>query len=163
MFADRTAERARIATPHIAGYSVEGKWRASQMVAQAYARHLGVEAGRPKDAAPGGTAEKRPEAHYPFKTKPEPDDPRAVLAAIHPFRTYDAALRQWIGAPAERKGREFAAIRNTFALRREFAAMRCGARWLERYPFLQALGLREQRQGERQGEEREGGVPGPVR
>lgn len=36
------ADQAHIATPHIAGYSQDGKWRGTQMVYEAFCRHLGV-------------------------------------------------------------------------------------------------------------------------
>ena len=42
----RLLQRATIATPHIAGYSLEGKRRASQMALDALCRHFGLPALR---------------------------------------------------------------------------------------------------------------------
>lgn len=179
VFRDPTAARALIATPHIAGYSVEGKQRSSRMAADAFVRFLGQEerlgdpkrasGGRPgpdpsltgaSDGFPsaGGTPGAVPPGHETFGPvasghEPEPEqilhtelmrhasDPIALLRAIHPYGAYDAALRQWIGAPAERKAREFARIRNTFPLRREFGSMTAPAEWLDRVPLLRTLGV----------------------
>lgn len=38
----RLLDLAAVATPHIAGYSAEGKWRATQMVLDALCRHFGL-------------------------------------------------------------------------------------------------------------------------
>lgn len=46
-------ERAFVATPHIAGYSAEGKQRATAMALEAFERHYGVAVdGKPHPAAP---------------------------------------------------------------------------------------------------------------
>lgn len=43
---------ATVATPHIAGYSREGKWRASQMALDAVTRHLGLPPLRLREPSP---------------------------------------------------------------------------------------------------------------
>lgn len=45
-------ERAMVATPHIAGYSIEGKQRGTAMAIEAVNRHFGLEAVPPRVAAP---------------------------------------------------------------------------------------------------------------
>lgn len=45
-------DRAWIATPHIAGYSLEGKYNATRMVLDAFANTFGVEGGVPMPALP---------------------------------------------------------------------------------------------------------------
>ena len=144
VFRDPTAARALIATPHIAGYSVEGKQRATRMVVDALVRFLGLQ-GRPGDPknASGTTAP----AHEPAQVlhpslMRHASDPIALLRAIHPYGAYDSLLRPLIGAAAEQKAREFARIRNTFPLRREFGSMAAPAEWLDRVPLLETLGMR---------------------
>ena len=46
-------KRAQVATPHIAGYSVQGKIRATAMAVDAVARHLGIKPARLEVPVPG--------------------------------------------------------------------------------------------------------------
>lgn len=50
-------EKAAIATPHIAGYSREGKIRATRMVLDAFCRHFNLAPVAPEESAPEGAAE----------------------------------------------------------------------------------------------------------
>lgn len=92
---------ASVATPHIAGYSLEGKRRASQMVLTALCRHFGLPALRIEG--------------------PEPPAPARYITPAAALRSYNpmadtAALR---ANPAS-----FETLRNTYPLRPELSEIR---------------------------------------
>lgn len=96
---EQLLERALIATPHIAGYSAEGKIRATQMALDAVSRHFGL-----------------PPMHAdaPFTPSPPPDAVTAAYAATSAQRLLaDTAALRAGGRTA------FETLRNTYALRRE--------------------------------------------
>lgn len=103
--------RIDLATPHIAGHTVEGRLRGTAMIATAAASHFGVsnawdwrnELPPSPDAATGV------------------DPAEAVLAAWDP-RADDARLRGLLREPPQRRGRAFDRIRAACPQRREFAS-----------------------------------------
>ncbi len=104
--------RADIATPHIAGYSRQGKMRATQAVVNALLRHLGSE----KVMALGVPA---PDAPAPSK--------EAVTASYNPFD--DMAAMRAAALPADSAGgypvlppEVFERLRNHYSLREEVGA-----------------------------------------
>jgi erythronate-4-phosphate dehydrogenase len=111
-------ERCFLATPHIAGYSFDGKVNGTRQVYEAACRYLGVAAAW--DPAP----------HLPPPDCPEVrlrgDDPevfRAVREAVrqvYDIRKDDAGMRTLLGAPAERRGERFDRLRKQYPRRREF-------------------------------------------
>lgn len=90
-------ERAAVATPHIAGYSREGKWRASQMALDALTAHFGLE--------PLQLAE---EAPLPV---PEAVTAEAVAASYNPLHADTPALKM--------HPENFEELRNNYNLRTE--------------------------------------------
>lgn len=91
--------RAVIATPHIAGYSLQGKIRASRMALDALSRHFGLPHIEMAETAPAGAAEKVSAS--------------AIAASYDPFA--DTALLKSAPDSLER-------LRNTYALRQEVLA-----------------------------------------
>jgi erythronate-4-phosphate dehydrogenase len=124
----RLLARVDIGTPHIAGYSLEGKLNGTAMVYRAACAFLGVEpTWSPAAAVPprghglplagfadGGTAL----AHL---------DRRGIAAladavtAVYPILRDDEALRKTVGMSAADRGRAFDALRKTYPVRREFS------------------------------------------
>jgi erythronate-4-phosphate dehydrogenase len=114
----RLVARADIATPHIAGYSLEGKLNGTAMVYDAACRFLG--------RAPAWNAE----AAAPPPTVPRVDleatgvDDEAVLAsavhAVYPVLRDDERLRLSAALPDAERGRAFDEQRKTYPVRREF-------------------------------------------
>ncbi|MCX5684759.1 MAG: 4-phosphoerythronate dehydrogenase PdxB [Planctomycetota bacterium] len=112
--------RARLATPHIAGYSYDGKINGTRMVMEAMCRHFGLV--REWDPAP---------------LMPPPAVPRVLLAkgvavqqalrqairAAYDIEADDGRLREVGEKPVEERGKFFSALRKKYAVRREFASM----------------------------------------
>lgn len=95
----RLLDKAFIATPHIAGYSREGKLRASRMAAQAVARHFDITLPPPAELVP--------------MTPPAAVDAGSIIATYDPMAD-TAALRDEPGA--------FEQLRNHYHLRHEVPA-----------------------------------------
>ena len=114
----RLLGRVDIGTPHIAGYSLEGKLNGTGMVYDAACRFLGV--------APSWSAEAAaPPTNVPGVTEiagGRVDE--AVLAdvvsAVYPVLRDDAALRATASLEAAARGRAFDDLRKTYPTRREF-------------------------------------------
>ena len=105
-----------IATPHIAGYSAEGKYRGLEMIYQAACQFLEVE---PQwslaDALP------------PYSFVIEPDlilDDMALLRSLvrmaYDIETDDQAMRKLPGLSADQRGGWFDGLRKNYPVRREF-------------------------------------------
>lgn len=109
-------DAVRLATPHVAGYTVEGKVAGTSMIADALAQHLGTRslwrgdevlgAPQPIDAPDGPTALAR-------RT--------AVLRACNPIERADASLRATFGMPLRQRVAAFEGLRRDYELRRELA------------------------------------------
>jgi erythronate-4-phosphate dehydrogenase len=114
---------AAIATPHIAGYSNDGKAKASMMMYDAFCAHFGWErTWRLGDRLP----KPEPAVIGPEGLGPEGLDPeevvRQVVRAAYPIRRDDAALRLVSALPPGEKPGHFIRLRNDYPLRREFPA-----------------------------------------
>ena len=147
-FSDELARHSLVATPHIAGYSVESKLRASKMIADAWRRHAGLPPGpevaevqemvEVQDVAEvekvtevekvidvfhrtSGDGSFSPNA-YPITDSPLLGSETARLVAeLHPILLYDAGLRKLVGRPADEKQKGFYRLRTETPYRREFS------------------------------------------
>jgi len=114
----RLLARADIGTPHIAGYSLEGKINGTGMVYEALCRFLGV--------TPSWSAETAaPPTNVPHVTeiaggRQDEDVLADVVHAVYPVLRDDAALRETAGLDAAARGRAFDDLRKTYPTRREF-------------------------------------------
>lgn len=126
-------ETVTFGTPHIAGYSVEGKLRGTQMIHDGLASMMGIESGwYMNDYLPSPP---------PAVRVWSPLDLGVVLRGVYDIERDDAALREAIRAS---DGSGFHALRKNYPPRREFSAVtvdaaECGARDAE---LLEALGFR---------------------
>ena len=107
--------RVRFGTPHVAGYSVEGKWRGSAMVHAAFCRHFGL------------SPVPVPTPHWPVPALQLPALPvsgRELLAALFaqvcPLVRDDAALRASLATPDP--ARAFDVLRRDYPARYECAS-----------------------------------------
>ncbi len=113
--------RAAIATPHIAGYSYDGKLAGTLMLRDALARFLGQPVGRP--AVPGTDDQQDPV----LAVSPEADDLatlHALVRQVYPIEEDDARLREAAEWSAERRARVFVQLRRTYPRRYAFERYR---------------------------------------
>ncbi|HEX6591734.1 MAG TPA: 4-phosphoerythronate dehydrogenase [Moraxellaceae bacterium] len=123
----------RYGSPHVAGYSQEGKWRGTAMIHQAFCRHFGL-------PATASLAQLQPVVELPLLQAVQPGL-AALLQQACPLPRDDQALRASLQAvdPAQ----AFDALRKHYPPRHEFTA------WRMRLPagdvrgaVLAALGFR---------------------
>ena len=124
----RLLARVDIGTPHIAGYSLEGKLNGTAMIYQAACEFLGVE-----PAWDARTALPPRRAGLPIPGFAQGDRIHAGLdrpgvaaladtvAAACPVLRDDEALRKTVGLSADERGRAFDELRKTYPVRREFS------------------------------------------
>ena len=104
--------QAWIATPHIAGHTLEARLEAARML------HAALNAFSARDEPFPATL-----ADQPQTLEPEPDHTRlaSLLSNVQPLAEQTRALRRMLGLPAARRGAHFDAVRRRYGLRREFA------------------------------------------
>lgn len=122
--------RLLLASPHVAGYSLEAKLRATRMMHDALAHAWGV--------APSWTGAE----HLPRRPLDGLTSRARVLERVVDLRGDDARVRALEHQPAAERARMFEQLRRHYHLRREFAAWTISARcppdlraWLERAGF----------------------------
>lgn len=110
------AARCRIATPHIAGYSLEGKARGTAQIYRAFCEHLGLTATIELDAL-------LPPAWLPELSLQAGADPDWALAAlcraVYDPRRDDADFRRALVGDAQARRSAFDALRKHYPPRRE--------------------------------------------
>ncbi len=112
-----TLARAWLASPHIAGHTIDARWRATGQLAQRLAEFL-HESAPPPPAESSGS-----EPLIEVDAVGEEALRQAVLAVCDP-RAYSAALVATMGLDEAARGLEFDRLRKRFGVRREFSA-RC--------------------------------------
>ena len=109
-----------IGTPHIAGYSLEGKIRATELLFGNICKFIGY-TGIDVSGYPGFNG-----YHFGISLAPEENENEtlcfAVLAA-HDIRSDSAALRRSVELPESSRGEYFEDMRRAAMLRREFSSM----------------------------------------
>jgi len=105
----------RIATPHIAGYTVEGKLRGTTMIAEALARFVG-ETLRWDGA---GVLGRRIAVPAPRRAGSTLADCTAVLRAANPIEEADPSIRALLDQPESVRAGIFERLRAEYVLRRE--------------------------------------------
>lgn len=104
-------EKITLGTPHIAGYSVEGKLRGTQMIHDGLAQKTGIEAS-------WDYRKHLPPAPPPVLVE-SPMEPGALLSRVYDVRRDDELLRDALGNSG---GSGFHELRKTHPPRREFSA-----------------------------------------
>jgi erythronate-4-phosphate dehydrogenase len=107
--------RAEVATPHVAGHSLDGKANGTKMIYDAACAFVGVTpVWTPRDSLPP--------APPTVTVRARVDGVAAVLEAVaadYDLATDDAALRTIIAGPADGRGRAFRKYRENYPERRE--------------------------------------------
>jgi erythronate-4-phosphate dehydrogenase len=111
--------RVDIATPHIAGYALDGKVRGTRMLHDALCACLELDAEWPDAASP---AEDNLDALR--CTPPDPRLPRAewlhaLAQQAYAIAADDARLRPYLETPTDERGAFFSRLRKTYPRRRE--------------------------------------------
>ncbi|MEX2600965.1 MAG: 4-phosphoerythronate dehydrogenase [Balneolaceae bacterium] len=134
-FNDLLANGAYLKTPHIAGYSLQAKWRATTMVARELAQFF--ELDPPDDTYPGDILTM---ADLPVSDR-ENSLPAAMLKFLHPVATYSERFEELIGLLPDKKSSRFQKLRTGFPLRNEFSHIRLPKICFNRHPLLSKLGF----------------------
>jgi erythronate-4-phosphate dehydrogenase len=110
--------QAAIATPHIAGYSFDGKVNGTEMIYQAACRFLGVPADwNPKLIMPPPPV---PMMRVAVGGHAVPDLLEPIVKAVYDIEADDERLRELIALPEEKRSRHFDQLRKHYPVRREF-------------------------------------------
>jgi erythronate-4-phosphate dehydrogenase len=110
-------QRVALATPHIAGYSFDGKVAGTQMLFDAVCRHLKI-----TDKFVNWTKLVPPADDPVIRFHPASDvqaDLRQVLRRIYDIEADDARLRELANLPADQQGPHFDRLRKEYPVRRE--------------------------------------------
>jgi erythronate-4-phosphate dehydrogenase len=110
-----------IGTPHIAGYSFDGKTRAVEMVYKSFCHHAGVEPRWKLSAEklpPPGT----PELRLDSSAHDEVHVMNSIVSGAFDISSDDVNLRRILPLPSERRSSAFQSLRSGYRVRREFAA-----------------------------------------
>jgi len=113
LFDDEVAQHAFLTTPHIAGYSKEAKWKASEMVVHKMCEHFGLK-------KPGIAFHLKPEVEI----QPEaPSSFSEFLWEHSNLKEYNRTFKTLKGLPDDEKSRRFAKLRSETDTRFEFAGI----------------------------------------
>lgn len=105
-----------LGTPHIAGYSLDGKVRGVEMIYRAACDFLGVEpTWRPHLPPPPC-----PEVEADARGREDEDVLREVVTRVYDIEADDRRLRQVLRLPAEERPAHFDSLRKNYPVRREF-------------------------------------------
>lgn len=116
----RLLKRARLGTPHIAGYSYDAKLRATRMVYQGVCGFMDVPAAGTAIAAGAEMA-------GTLRLSGWKNDLEAVAMAVlgsYDVRSDSASLMRILEVQEDRRGTFFDALRNQYPMRREFPCLR---------------------------------------
>lgn len=108
-------QRVFIGTPHIAGYSFDGKVNGTRMIYEAACRFLGIQPSwDPSPLLP------KPECPQVEVNSARPDALLEAVRAVYEIRNDDRATRRLLDAPEEEKSKLFDRLRKEYPRRREF-------------------------------------------
>ena len=135
VFNDLTAQNAFIKTPHIAGYSIQAKNRASRMVAESLCDHFSL--NMPEDGRQAGkeTVELSDTSHE------DPFSLVELLTQLHPVIEYQKELKKLMGMVPQKKAQAFNRLRSEFPLRNEFRFMQLNENLITKHTQLDKLGF----------------------
>ena len=111
-------EMADIGTPHIAGYSFDGKVAGMIMIYKAACEHFGL---KPKFDIDSFLPEPIvPEIKIKSENGGEENILREVARRVYDIKADDGRLKRILNVPAEKRGAEFDRLRKDYPVRREF-------------------------------------------
>lgn len=121
LFSAALLEKVWLGTPHIAGYSLEGKINGTGMVYQALCRHLGL----PTRKQAGQFMPGPPLSKLTFTDEAEREQAVGLsVKAIYDPRIDDFKLRQTLSLADGERAEAFDRLRKTYRVRREFSSVK---------------------------------------
>lgn len=112
---------AWISTPHVAGYSLEGKVQGSEMIYQALSRYLGL----PVRKQSGQFLPEPALSKLSFTSAAsEMDAARVAIRSCCDPRRDDARLRHSLNLSSDERGQAFDRLRRQYPVRREFSSLK---------------------------------------
>jgi erythronate-4-phosphate dehydrogenase len=110
-------EKVQLGTPHIAGYSLDGKLRGTEMIYRAACAYFGrrVQWQAADDLPAGLSLDLRG-----LRTMPLLANLQAAVFACYDIRRDDASLRRQLALPAAERPARFDRLRKEYPVRREF-------------------------------------------
>ena len=126
-----------IVTPHIAGYSRDGKLKGTEMMAEALARHLGVQSRwKVADVLPGEAGRLNVHGLDPL------DAAHQLVSSAYDICSDDGMLRESFSLPDQDRRKFFDGLRKNYKERREFPAWRFVTEEAGAAAMLEGLGFR---------------------
>ncbi|ARA93502.1 erythronate-4-phosphate dehydrogenase [Rhodothermaceae bacterium RA] len=113
--------RVDLATPHIAGYSYDGKVAGTRMLYDAVTAHFGLEASWTAEAELAAGPEDRLALTPPATDRPEAEWMHALIRQMYDIEADDARMRRLAELPAVERAATFTALRKHYPRRRTFA------------------------------------------
>ncbi|NVK44079.1 MAG: 4-phosphoerythronate dehydrogenase PdxB [Oceanospirillaceae bacterium] len=111
------AQRVKFCSPHIAGYSLDGKIRGTHMLYEAVCRYLGTTPEIALEVCLPAPAIRRVDVSRQV-------EPLELMRLLYdPYRD-DRELRATLALPEPERGQAFDRLRKTYPVRREFATLR---------------------------------------
>lgn len=126
--------RSFLATPHIAGYSLDGKLRGSWMLYQQLCQYLGIECSKP-------LSDILPPADVSRICVSQKADPLRLMQVVYDQWADDRRFRQSLDISPEQQKINFDRLRKTYPERREFSSLQVDVKTPEQFHFLKALGF----------------------
>jgi len=130
-FNPAVVEAARFATPHIAGYSIQSKRRASRMIINQFCEHAGIE-----------IAELESSSAYQPKLKDSYNSLTGLLMELHPLGWFDQKIRDLKTLGKKERAESFSLLRSESPLRHEYSNIRVPSQHLDKFPELEKLGIK---------------------
>lgn len=131
IFSPQTAHQAFFSTPHIAGYSVQSKRRATEMIINKFCDYFGI---TPPDCENEPPIQKNLSGQHQRISQ--------LLLDIHPIPFFDQKMRDLADLNENKRGELFANLRSESPLRHEFSNLLIDDVYLEQFPLLKKFGIR---------------------
>lgn len=126
----RLANQALFSTPHIAGYSVQAKQKATEMIIQEFCHFTGIQMPRAG-------------SHQTYSPKLQNQYSRLadLLLDLHPIGSFSKNLLQIATEHPKERGNRFATLRSESELRHEYSTIRLPPQLIHQFPELKLLGI----------------------
>ena len=118
LFSADLLQQVVVATPHVGGYSLDGKRNGTDMVYHAFCEWAGIEPLNP----PAGNAPTAGEPELELRITPGDDPMTCALEATCFVPHHDEAMRRLVSLSVEQRAAEFDRLRKEYPSRRDFHA-----------------------------------------